>query len=358
MRKYKVIQWSTGNVGAYALRAIINHPDLELVGVVVHSEEKAGCDAAELCGLEQPTGVIATRDYESLLRDSGADCCCYTAGAEDRMPEALADMEKILRSGINVVSSSMVMLVYPECPIPEFIDPLKAACQKHKVSFLTSGIDPGFATDIMPLMFTGLSEHWSSIRMQEIVNYATYEQANTVRDVMGFGYPLDHDCFLLQPGVLSMAWGGAIRSVAAGVGLELDDIQESFERLPAERDIETTVGVIKQGSCAALRFEVKGYVDGNTPIVLEHVTRMCEDIAPHWPQGKGYKVIIEGEPRMEIEMDMRDKHGDHAVGGVIQTATRLVNAIPSVVTHAPGMMSALDLPMITGKGLYRPKVET
>ena len=104
----------------------------------------------------------------------------------------------------------------------------------------------------------------------------------------------------------------------------------------------------------ALRFEVQGIVDGRAAIVLEHVTRMCDDIAPDWPQGKGYRVIIEGEPRMTVSLDMEDRHGDHAVGGVILTATRLVNAIPSVVEHAPGMMSALDLPLVTGKGLYRP----
>ncbi len=351
---YKVIQWSTGNVGGYALRAIINHPDLELVGVVVHSDSKAGKDAAELCGLDEATGVIATTDYQTLLEVSRADCVCYTASSEDRMMEAVSDLEMILKAGINVVSSSMVMLVYPVCPIPEFIDPIKNACEEKQVSFLTSGIDPGFANDTMPLMFSGLSEHWSHIRMQEIVNYATYEQVNTVREIMGFGYPLDHTPYLLEPGILSLAWGGTIRAVAAGVGLELDDIQETYERRPAERDIETSAGMIEKGTCAALRFEVKGYVDGRTPIVLEHVTRLCDDIAPDWPKGKGYKVIIEGEPRMEISMDMEDCRGDHAVGGVIQTAARLVNAIPAVVEHKTGMMSALDLPLITGKGLYRP----
>ena len=349
----KVIQWSTGNVGGYALRAIINHPELELVGVVVHSKSKAGKDAAELCGLEQTTGIIATTNYESLLAQ-GADCVCYTAGAETRMFEAVEDMAKILETGINVVSSSMVMLVYPECPIPEFVDPLKAACEKGQSSFLTSGIDPGFANDTMPLVFSGLCEHWQSIRMQEIVNYATYEQAGTVMEVMGFGKLMEHTPYLLEPGILSMAWGGTIRAVAAGVGLELDDIQERYERLPAHRDIETTMGTIEKGSCGALRFEVMGIVDGKEAIVLEHVTRMCDDIAPDWPQGKGYRAIIEGEPRMEITMDMEDCNGDHAVGGVIQTATRLINAIPAVVAHKPGMMSALDLPLITGKGLYRP----
>jgi 4-hydroxy-tetrahydrodipicolinate reductase len=142
--------------------------------------------------------------------------------------------------------------------------------------------------------------------------------------------------------------------MAAGLGVELEKIDEIYERLPAERDLETSVGVIPKGTCGALRFEVRGFVDGKPAVIVEHVTRMSDDIAPDWAKGKGYRLIIEGEPRMEVAMDMEDKHGDHAVGGVIQTATRLVNAIPAVVEHAPGMMSALDLPLITGKGLYRP----
>jgi 4-hydroxy-tetrahydrodipicolinate reductase len=349
---YKVIQWSTGNVGRYALRAIVNHPQLELVGVIVHDPAKAGKDAAELCGLDAPTGVLATTDWQSLLA-TGADCVCYTAGAEHRMTEAVEDMAAVLEAGINVVSSSMVMLVYPACPIPAFVDPLKAGCEKGGVSFLTSGIDPGFANDTMPLIFTGLCEHWTSVRMREIVNYATYEQADTVMNVMGFGQPLDAKPYLLEPGVLSLAWGGTVRLVAEGLGVELDEIREVHERRPADADIHTPNGVVKAGTTGALRFEVQGIVDGKPAIVLEHVTRMSDDIAADWPQGKGYRVMIEGEPRMSVAMDMEDRHGDHAIGGVIQTATRLVNAIPAVVEHESGMMSALDLPLITGKGLYR-----
>lgn len=349
---YRVIQWSTGNVGSFALRAIINHPELELAGLVVSNPAKVGKDAAELCGLEQPTGVLATIDGDSLLA-AGADCVCYTAGAEHRMIEAVDDIVKILKSGVNVVSSSLVMLVHPDCPISEFSDPIKAACAEAGVSCFTSGIDPGFANDVMPLVFTGLSEYWTSVRMQEIVNYNTYDQADTVRNVMGFGQPLDAEPFLLQPGVLSMAWGGTIRSVAAGLGVELEDIREVHERLPTPVDIKTPNDLIEKGTTGALRFEVQGIVKGKPAIVLEHITRMSEEMAPDWPQGKGYRVVIEGEPRMVVSMDMEDKDGDHAVAGVIQTATRLVNAIPSVVDHEAGMLWCMDLPMITGKGLYR-----
>jgi 4-hydroxy-tetrahydrodipicolinate reductase len=319
----------------------------------VSNPEKVGKDAAELCGLDRPTGILATDDWQSLLA-AGADCVCYTADAGSRMLEAVDDMSRVLQAGINVVSSSMVMLVDPDCPVPPFVDPLRAGCEAGQVSFFTSGIDPGFANDSLPLMLTGLSESWSHVRMQEIVNYATYDQADTVLNVMGFGQELDAKPYLLQPGVLSLAWGGTIRAVAKGLGVELDEIRELHERLPAERDLVLSYGTIATGTSAALRFEVQGIVDGRAAIVLEHVTRMCDDIAPDWPQGKGYRVVIEGEPKMTVSLDMEDRHGDHAVGGVILTATRLVNAIPSVVAHPPGMMSALDLPLITGRGLYRP----
>ena len=50
-KSYRVVQWATGNIGARALRAVIEHPKLTLAGVYVTSEQKAGRDAGELCGV-------------------------------------------------------------------------------------------------------------------------------------------------------------------------------------------------------------------------------------------------------------------------------------------------------------------
>jgi 4-hydroxy-tetrahydrodipicolinate reductase len=351
---YRVITWGTGNVGAFAVRAVLNHPELELIGHIVSSPDKAGKDVAELAELGGATGVIATDDIDAALA-LAPDCVVYTAHSETRMLEAAQDQARCLRAGINVVSSSLFMLQYPDNPGIAFIaDPVRAACNEGNTTCFNNGIDPGFANDTMPLTFTGLCEHWSSVRMREIVNYSTYEQEHTIREVMGFGYPLDHDCMLFQEGMLSLGWGGSVWSVAAGLGVTLERVYEVHERLPLAEDVSNAMGTFKAGTTGAMRFEVRGVVDGRDAIVLEHVTRITDDIAPDWPQGKGYRVIIEGEPRMEIAMDMEDSNGDHAVGGVIQTATAIVNAIPAVVEHAPGLVTALDLPKITGKGLYRP----
>src|SRR5439155_2942851 len=108
---YRVIQWSTGNVGRLALRGIIHHPDLELVGLWVHGADKVGRDAGELCGLP-PCGVKATNDAAALLA-LDADCVSYTATGDLRPAEAIDDMCRILEAGKNVVSTSVVSLIYP-----------------------------------------------------------------------------------------------------------------------------------------------------------------------------------------------------------------------------------------------------
>jgi len=350
---YRVIQWSTGNVGRYALRGIIGHPEMELAGLWVSSDAKAGRDAAELCGLEEPTGVLATTDADALL-SLDADAVCYTATGDLRPVEAIGDMAKILSTGKNVVSSSLVPLVHPSGALSDFTAPLEEACTKGGSSFFTSGIDPGFANDVLPLLMTGVAERIESVRVQEVLNYATYDQPEVLFETMGFGKPMDHVPILLVPGVLTLAWGGTVRLLADGLGVKLDEIKETFERREATDTFTTKPGTVEKGTMAGLRFEVQGVAGGRTPIVIEHVTRMHDDIAPDWPAppGKGgYRVIIEGSPRMVCEFMLEGDGGDENSGGLIVTAMRLVNAIPAVCAARPGILSPLDLPLVTGRGL-------
>lgn len=350
---YRVVQWGTGNVGLFALRCLIEHPETELVGVWVHSAEKAGRDAGELCGAG-PIGVRASNDVEAMLA-LDADCVCYTATADLRPFEAAQDICRILAAGRNVVSSSIVPLVHPTSFLPDLRDQLAAACRAGGTSFFTSGIDPGFANDLLPLTLSGLCGPWEEVRVLEIINYATYNQPQVLFDIMGFGQPLDATPLLLTPGTLEFAWGGTVRLLAEGLGVALETIRSTWEKRPALRPIRIGAHTVAPGTMAALRFEVQGVAGGRTPIVVEHVTRLDDALAPEWPSGNGsYRVAITGSPSIRCELELADQHGDHAVGGVVVTATRLVNAIPAVCAAAPGLLSALDLPLITGRGLYRP----
>jgi len=350
---YRVIQWGTGNVGAFSLRCIIDHPELELVGVWVHGRAKAGKDAGELCGAPS-TGIRATNDADALLA-LDADCVCYTATADLRPFEAVQDICRILASGKNVVSSSVVPLVHPKSFVPELREQLAAACKHGGTSFFTSGIDPGFANDLLPLTVTGLCGQWEELRVQEIINYATYNQPTVLFETMGFGKPVDDTPLLLTEGTLEFAWGGTVQLLAEGLGVTLDRVTSWYEKRPAVKPIRIGAHTVEPGTMAGLRFEVRGIVGGRPAIVVEHVTRLDDDLAPEWPKGNGsYRVIVTGFPKIRCELEFEDERGDHAVGGVILTATRIVNAIPAVCEAAPGLLSALDLPLVTGRGLYRP----
>jgi hypothetical protein len=355
----KVAQIGTGNVGRHALTQLITDPRFELTGVWVSSESKAGKDAAELAGLDDSTGVTATTDLDAILADK-PECAVYTAMADNRLPDALEDYRRILAAGVNMVGSSAVFLQYPWQVLPaELVNPIEEATQQGQSSLFVNGIDPGFANDLLPLALAGTCQRIEQIRCMEIINYDTYDSATVMFDVMGFGKPLDDLPMLLQPGVLSLAWGSVVRQLAAGLGIDLDEVSETYVREPAPEDFDIASGHIAKGTAAALRFEVRGMVKGEPAVVLEHVTRLRNDLQPDWPQpaqdGGSYRIEVTGEPSYALDLCLSSPNGDHNHAGLVATAARVVNAIPAVVAAPPGIRTTLDLPLITGNGLYAAK---
>jgi 4-hydroxy-tetrahydrodipicolinate reductase len=353
-KTYRVVAWSTGNVGRHAIAGIDARPDLELVGLWVSNPDKVGRDAGDLAGLGRDLGVTATDDVEALLA-LRPDVVVHTAMADHRLMEALEDMQRILRAGVNVVSSGPVFLQYPFGVVDDsMIRPVQDAAAEGGVSLFVNGIDPGFANDALPLVLTGISERIDEVRVAEVLNYATYNQPMVIFDIMGFGRPIEDVPMILQPGVMTMAWGSVVRQLAAGLDVELDSVEEWYERLPATETFEVDSGTIEKGTAAALHFELRGIRDGRAVIVLEHVTRLHDDLAPEWPQPAGhgcYRVAISGEPNYTLDLQLLGTDGDHNTAGLKATAMRLVNAIPAVVEGPAGLLTALDLPPVYGRGL-------
>jgi 2,4-diaminopentanoate dehydrogenase len=363
----KVGVWGPGSMGIIALRGVIDHPELQLTDLVVHSDAKAGRDAGELCGIA-PVGVMGTQDAAPMLAGD-ADVVVYAAGANLRPLEAVGDMVSILRAGKNVVSCSVVPLVFPDAVDGAFTNPLRQAALDGGVSFFTTGIDSGFANDVLPLVLTGVSRVIESVRVTEMFNYATYPDQAAVYEILGFGKPPEFTAFAATQGVFSFGWGPVLDQLAAGLGVKIDSIEESNERIPATESFDTPTGHIAAGTIAAMRSTLTGYVGDKPTFVVDHVTRMRDDIAPDWPQphiclppkdlgyglatGRGaYRVEIEGSPSMRCEFEMAEDH-DHDLGARIAGSSRMVNAIPAVCAAPPGLLSALDLPMVTGTGLVR-----
>jgi 2,4-diaminopentanoate dehydrogenase len=351
---YRVVQWSTGNVGRQAIAGIDARQDLTLAGVWVSSVDKVGRDAGELAGLGRTLGVAATNDAAALIA-SKPDCVVYTAMADDRIGEAIEDLRRLLLAGINVVSSSPVFLQFPDGVVPaELTDPVREAAVEGGASLWVNGIDPGFANDWLPLVLTSVCQRIDQVRCLEILDYSTYDNPKVLFDIMGFGRPMNETPMLLQPGVLTLAWGSVVHQLATGLGITLDGVEQEATRLPAPETFEVTAGTIEVGTVAALRFEVRGIVGGRAVCVLEHITRLRPDLGADWPQPTGqggYRVELTGEPDCVLDLRMLASDGDHNTAGLTATAMRLVNAIPAVVEAEPGLLTSLDLPLVTGRGL-------
>ncbi|MBW1884194.1 MAG: dihydrodipicolinate reductase [Deltaproteobacteria bacterium] len=353
MADYRVVQWSTGGVGKIAVRVLAERPDLELAGVWVHSPEKLGRDAGEIAG-GSAICVEVSSDREALLA-LRPDCICYTASGESRPRECVEDMAMMLSAGINVVTTSIPGLVHPSAFDPVQVERLESACQAGGASLYASGIEPGFAGDELVLTLATLSHRIEVVRTQEIFSYAQYPVAFTLFEVFGFGKPPDQRCIMEMPGIQASSWGPPVRMVADHLGAGLDQIRESYEKRVTDRRIEIAAGVVEAGTVAAVRFETIGVVDGRDAIVIEHVNRIAEDVAPDWPTAARdgtYRIVVDGDPSFTCELTLGTSE-TFTEQGMIATTMRVVNAIPYVCGAPPGLMSSTDLPRLLPRHAFQ-----
>jgi hypothetical protein len=353
----RVVVWGTGNVGRPAIRAVAAHRDLELAGVVVANPTKVGRDAGELARVE-PLDVIATDDT-SVTRAADIDAVVYAATGDTRPDDALTDLVGCLEAGVNVVSTAFYPLLHPASAPRELLDVVEPACAAGSSSVFVSGIDPGWALDILPALVSGVGAGITEVRVQELFNYRLYDQPDVVREVIGFGQSMDDLPLMLLDYSLDMVWAPMVRVLADMLEVSVDAIDIQVERRPLERSIEVPgMGRFDEGTQGAFRFEVRGLVGAQHVIVIEHVTRIDDECAPDWPRsgspGGEHKVILSGHPHLEVSVHGTEPGEPGAAGGGnASAANRIVNAIPAVCAADPGPLSPLDLPPITGAAQLR-----
>src|SRR6476620_10647343 len=310
-RPLRTVVWATGGVGSIAIDAVRRRPDLELVGVWVHSDAKVGRDAGELAG-GAPMGVPATNDADALIALS-PDCVVYTASGPDRDGAAVPDYVKLLEAGINVGSTSSTSLVHPASYFAaDWRAELGCAAKVGNASFYVSGIFPGFASDQLALLMTTQSKRTRTITVTEVALNDHYPVADVMMDGMGFGRPLDFEPMLKTPGFIELAWKAPIHLIAQGLGAEVEEIRGSLDRRPTDSDIDVAFVTIKAGSCGAVWTRAAGVVNGREAIIVDHIIRMGRDVAPDWLASDfdaTYRVDIEGEPDIHCAMTMGAAQG-------------------------------------------------
>jgi len=341
----RVIQWATGNVGRYALRGILQHPELELAGVFVSNPEKSGRDAGELVGGE-PVGVRATSSREEILALE-ADCLCHmplpSAQVGDDPDRDLRDLCALLASGKNVVTT--VGFVYPKAYGDDLLDRLESACREGGVSFHGTGANPGFLGELLPLTLSGLCGRIDEVVVVESTEFSGYPSPPIILDMMGFGadeadFPKVAERF---GSWLTGLFAECVHMIADGLAAPLERIETRTELRTTDTELTIAAGRLSAGSVAGHRWHWDGIVAGKPRIRLEAVYRAHPSVAPDWPP-TGAEVRIEGRPRMQLTLGH-----DWLSSGLLATAQHAVHAIPHVCRAAPGIRTFLDLPLITAR---------
>jgi 2,4-diaminopentanoate dehydrogenase len=334
-------------MGATAIRSAVAFPGLQLAGVITSSTDKHGKDAATFAGLDEPTGVAATTDVDSVL--AGCDAVAYMASGDTRPEEAINDIVRCLRAGAHVVTPSLYSLYDPRSAPPEWVERLTQAAEEGGATLLVSGVDPGWGNDALAVIAAGLCTRIRSIHCQEIFDYSTYDQPHAVKVLCGFGGSMDEVPMMLLPSIPTMVWGGNVRLIGRGLGLDIDEITEEVERLPLEQTVDTVMGPFEKGTQGAFWLKVIGKSGGRERIVIDHITRIHPSCAPDWPQpdqGAGdHRVVVHGDPELTIISRADVPGGTRADGGNTTAANRLLGALDWLSTQKPGIYDGLNVPM-------------
>jgi hypothetical protein len=354
----RVVVWGTGFVGRMVIAEIVKHPEFELIGVGVGNPEKVGRDVGEICGLGRSLALTATDDVDALIALK-PDALVHYGPTAAHADDNIALITRFLRAGIDVCATSMTPWVWPKMHLnpPNWIQPITDACEAGQSSCFTTGIDPGFANDLFPMTLMGLCSEIRTVRASELLDYTNYE--GDYEFEMGIGKPPEHRPLLETPDILVFAWGATVPMIAYAAGIELDGITTTWDKWVTPNERKTAKGIIAAGNVAAVRFTINGIYEGETRIQLEHVNRIGDDAAPHWPSGNQndvYRVDIEGTPSIFQETAFRFTDGsgrDAAAAGCLATGLRALNAVPAVNDLPPGWVTPLELPLIAGAGTIR-----
>ncbi|MFD4404890.1 dihydrodipicolinate reductase [Nocardia sp. NPDC058499] len=336
----RVAQWSTGTIGARALRAIVDHPELVLAGVYSHSPAKQGRDAAELCGSPDPTGVRATGDIGEILRDT-PDCVLY-------MPQAcdIDEVCRILTAGVNIVTTAGVFH-HPGSMDPAARARVEAACTTGGTSIHSTGSSPGFITEAVPLVLASIQRQLDVLTIQEYADLSQRNSPAILFDVMGFGGP-PGDFAQLRLDHLRNSFGPSLRLLADGIGLPLDKVSATGEVATAARTFDIAAGTIPRGTVAAQRITISGTHKGRTVLRFQAIWHCGAQAETGWEmRPTGWHIGVEGDAPLEIDMVFPFPLDQMAEHSPAYTANRAVNAVRYVCAATPGIRTVLDLPPIT-----------
>lgn len=337
---YRVIQWATGAMGKSCLRAVIDHPAMELVGLYVYGDDKAGRDAGDIAR-RAPTGVIATRDIDEILA-LDADVVIHCARLAPPYGSHDAEILKLLASGKNVISingySRASHWTGDRC------EALEAACRQGGASLMAAGLNPGFAGEQIAVVATGVCQALDHVEVIESVDCRAVRNPDYVFRILGFGSDpatVDaNDPAWVPASSLNGMYEEVLAAMAEHLGLTLDRVETDHRVYGATEDLAIAAGKVAEGRIGHVNWRWNGIVSGAAKLTMSihwwmEEAHLDEREPPLW------RIRIKGHPGVRISVDLEKGAGDATPTSAEQigVAGAVINAIPHVVAAAPGLLT-------------------
>lgn len=342
----RVVQWTTGNVGQRSVRAVVAHPDLELIGGYAWSPDKVGRDVGELCGID-PVGVTATDDVDALLALQ-PDAVVYNPMWPD-----VDELVRILEAGVNVVSTAAFI---NGRGLGAGRDRIAKACEQGGASMFGTGISPGFV-ELIAIATAGICDRIDKITVNEGSDTTLYDSPATELPC-GFGRPIDDPELPGMAAQGTAVFGEAVAMVADAIGVELDDIVCEAEYAKATEDVVMDSWTIDKGCVAGVAASWQGKVGDRTVVELNVRWRKGQTLDPDWTIQEGHVIQVDGMPTVKATLEYlpppdfeATTFAEFMVLGMIMTAMPAINALPYVVAAPAGIVTYTDLPLPLPRGL-------
>ena len=333
-RRYRVAQWATGNVGTQSLRAILQHPRLELVGLRVYAKDKVGRDAGELCGLP-PTGIVATDDIERILA-AKPDCVAYMPNHSE-----IDVMCRLLEAGLNIATPRYEFNSRDRLD-PEWRARIEAACERGRSTLYATGSTPGWSTEIMPMALTLMMRRLDAITLTEYADMSSRNSPEMLFKILPFG--ADPAKVADRPHATAHSSPPSLSATAAAFGLPADEVICSHEYATTRSRVTIPAGTLEAGTIGAMRMVIDARHQGHTVIRRRTTWYVTKDVEPDWDlRDTGWRYQVEGDVPLDVSISIPVAAADYPRVSPGFTAHPVVNAIPSVCEAAPGIRHTAEM---------------
>jgi 4-hydroxy-tetrahydrodipicolinate reductase len=331
MEKVRVVLYGVGAMGSRIAQFLLEKEGVEIVGAIDIAKDKVGKDLGEILQTNKKLGVVISDDLKKVLSKCRADLVVHATSSY--LKDVYPQIAPLAQYGVNVISTCEE-LSYPFATEPELAKKLDALGIKYGVTFLGTGINPGFLMDTLVITLTGACQRVDEIWAERVIDAS--KRRVPFQKKIGAGLSVSEFKKKITEKTISGHVGleQSIQMIAAALGWELDKVEvDPVEPMMAKTNVASQAIKVKRGNVAGLRQQARGIMKRKAVITLSFQAYIGAE--------KEYdSITIKGVPPIHQKITPA-VHGDPATVAVI------VNSIPKVMNAAPGLATMKDLPVLS-----------